>query len=242
MKIYLFLALLVFLSGCASHKVHNMGLVTENLESITALSYDENFLYIQFAVKEEGESIARTRWAKASRQRIWKHAMKAEHYMSSFSEYSLERQNLRDFPTSVEYSGTTYEIYFGIIFPSISDKKKSGWRIVHDAPKIQELTEAVAIQKESKSEINPQNPVFGESNSDLFLFTYPDRQPQLVLLDRDQKKAMLIREFKSPQTYVITEAEYTTLKAVATPLAATVDIATLPVLIPVILSADPSGK
>ncbi|ADE53327.1 hypothetical protein [Coraliomargarita akajimensis] len=227
------LLLSLLISGCATSKVKSAGQKIERVKEIQRVSYDQSYLYIQFSAidrtrKTEGVF---ERWARMPLNRLWVNA-----------ERTARLTNLSYEPEIITYQGVEYSIIKYHLNDEISESPEYGWEIITDESTIGELTESVAIAKERNSEINPENPVFGEVDSDLFLFTYPDKDPQLVLVNRKEKKALVVWRFAKPSGYEFTPEKYRSIKAVATPLATTVDVVTLPVLIPVILTADPSGK
>tara|TARA_B100001971_G_scaffold208295_1_gene229911 strand:- start:576 stop:1280 length:705 start_codon:yes stop_codon:yes gene_type:complete len=234
MKLFLLTFIVVLLSGCATSKVKQAGQKIERFRELQSLSYDEDHLYISFTAidrtgKDKNEYI---RWARLPISRVWNRAIDP-----------IPGTHLARYPSEVEYQGEQYEVQVYQLNENISETDEFGWEIILDESLIGPMERAIAVQKESGSKVDSQSSIFGSSDSNLFLFTYPDRDPQLVLLNREEKKAVFVWRFAMPHGYEFTPEKYRGVKAAVTPLANTVDIVTLPVQIPAaIMTANPSGK
>lgn len=241
MKVLVLFALIVTLAGGCSHKLKKLGQVTERVKEVQAVTSDPESLYMNLLIEKEksGLTLEEERWVRMTRSDAWDRAKPVSDYVFGKRE--------KAYPATVEYDGVIYDIYLGRISNHVTNRESTwSWKIITDSPKIEELKNLVEVQQSAGSEIDPQNPIFKASDSDLFLFLFPNQVPQLVLLDRTNKKALLVREFRFPDEYVIEAKQYDAFKAAAMPVAKTADVGALiiaaPVLIPVLLNTDFSGK
>lgn len=241
MKALILTCLIVVLASGCSHKLKELGKVKETVKEVKAVTSDSENLYMNLLIEKEksGSQIEEDRWVRMSRADAWERAKPVDGYVFGKRE--------KVYPATVKYDGVTYDIYLGRLSNHVTNRESRwSWEMITSSPEIQGLEEMVEVHQLSGSEIDPQNPIFREADSDLFLFMFPSQVPQLVLLDREERKALLVREFQFPKQYVLEEKQYDAFKSAAMPLAKTADAGALiiasPVLIPVLLNADFSGK
>lgn len=241
MKQLIILAATLFFVSACSHRVENVGKVTERVKAVSAMRSDVENVYMRLILekKKGNDEIEETRWLRASKEAFWKGSKPSTIYQS---------KKVRErYPPVVEYDGEEYEIFLGNLSQSVSKEDGYGtWKLITEPTQLTALDEVEKVQQKSGTQIDPQNPIFGESKSDLFLFVYPDRVPEVVLLDHEENKALVIREFRHPSSYTITDDQYDTFKSAAMPVTKTVDVGAVilasPVLVPILLNADFSGK